>query len=150
MGSTHVIPRNRTVYNEQTIHVIECASCSVDFGIGDDFMARRRKDHQTFYCPNGHENFYAGPSAEEKRLAQTERELEAARSLAQREARRRERAEAQARTSEYQRRAAKGQLTRTRKRIAAGVCPCCNRSFQNLGRHMAGQHPDYVEPTAGA
>lgn len=41
--------------------------------------------------------------------------------------------------------ATKGQLTKTRKRVAGGVCPCCNRSFVNLGRHMAGQHPDYAE-----
>lgn len=148
--SAQVIPATRTVYIEHKIEIIECAGCSIDFGIGADFMARRRKDHATFYCPNGHGNAYNGPSADEKKLAQTERELEAARSLAQREARRRERAEAKARTSDYQRRAAKGQLTKTKKRIAAGVCPCCNRSFQNLGRHMEGQHPEYVEQAGGA
>lgn len=37
----------------------------------------------------------------------------------------------------------KGKLTKTRNRIAKGVCPCCNRSFVNLGKHMAGQHPDF-------
>lgn len=140
-----VIPANRTVYVESKIHIIECAACSIDFGIGDDFMARRREDHRNFYCPNGHSNIYPGPSKEERRLAAAEAELEAARSLAQREARRREQAEREARTADYQRRAAKGQLTKTRKRIAAGVCPCCNRSFANLARHMAGQHPDYVD-----
>ncbi|HEX9950777.1 MAG TPA: hypothetical protein VGB53_03340 [Rubricoccaceae bacterium] len=34
--------------------------------------------------------------------------------------------------------AQKGAHTRTKKRIAAGVCPCCNRTFQDLARHMAG------------
>jgi hypothetical protein len=29
--------------------------------------------------------------------------------------------------------------------VANGVCPCCNRTFQNLARHMAGKHPDYEE-----
>lgn len=23
-------------------------------------------------------------------------------------------------------------------------CPCCNRTFQNLQRHMTSKHPDYV------
>ena len=41
--------------------------------------------------------------------------------------------------------ATRGHLTRTKKRVAAGVCPCCNRTFQNLARHMKGQHPEYVE-----
>lgn len=37
----------------------------------------------------------------------------------------------------------KGQATRLRNRIKAGVCPRCNRTFQNLQRHMAGQHPEF-------
>ena len=27
--------------------------------------------------------------------------------------------------------------------MANGVCPCCNRSFENLRNHMHTQHPDY-------
>ncbi len=44
--------------------------------------------------------------------------------------------------------AARGQLTKTKKRIAKGICPCCNRSFVNLERHMTGQHPDYAPGAA--
>lgn len=29
--------------------------------------------------------------------------------------------------------------------VGAGVCPCCNRTFKNLARHMAGQHPGFTE-----
>ncbi len=36
-----------------------------------------------------------------------------------------------------------------RERIVSGVCPCCNRTFQNLARHIAGQHPDFAEPAGG-
>jgi Zn-finger nucleic acid-binding protein len=134
-----VIPQNRTVLYEGFIHVIECWNCSIDFGIGDSFMANRRKDGRVFYCPNGHGNYYnRGKTAEQVALERAQAERDAARSLAQRESRR-------ARTAEYQRRAAKGQLTKTKKRIAAGVCPCCNRTFQNVAAHMAGQHPDYVD-----
>jgi hypothetical protein len=32
---------------------------------------------------------------------------------------------------------------RLQKRASAGVCPCCNRTFQNVGRHMKTQHPDH-------
>ena len=35
----------------------------------------------------------------------------------------------------------KGQLVRVRNRVQAGVCPCCNRTFANLARHMATKHP---------
>lgn len=27
------------------------------------------------------------------------------------------------------------------KRVQNGVCPCCNRSFWNLERHMKSKHP---------
>ena len=142
MSATTVIPKNRTVHIETVMHIIECAGCSIDFGIGDDFMARRRKDHATFYCPNGHTNYYSGDNAEEK----IRKELEAARSLAQREARRRSCAEARERTAEYRRRAAKGQLTKIRNRIAKGDCPECHRHFSDVLAHMATKHPDFALP----
>lgn len=144
MSSTHVLPANRVVMIERKMHIIECAACSIDFGIGADFMAKRRNDHENFYCPNGHSNHYPGPSAAEKEQKRLERELEAARSLATRESRRRADAEQSARRHDYAARAAKGQLTKTKKRIAAGVCPCCNRTFQNVARHIAGQHPEFI------
>ena len=42
------------------------------------------------------------------------------------------------------RHAAKGQISKLKKRASAGVCPCCNRSFQNLRRHMGNKHPEFV------
>ena len=39
----------------------------------------------------------------------------------------------------------KGQVTRIKKRVANGVCPCCNRTFKDLAAHMSTQHPDYIE-----
>lgn len=42
--------------------------------------------------------------------------------------------------------AQKGVTTRIKNRIANGVCPCCQRTFKNLARHMKGQHPNYTNP----
>ena len=39
-------------------------------------------------------------------------------------------------------RAARGQVTRLRNRAKAGMCPCCNRHFVNLERHMASKHSE--------
>jgi len=47
-----------------------------------------------------------------------------------------------------QKAAAKGQLTKTKRRVANGVCPCCNRTFADLSAHMHGQHPEYGEVPA--
>lgn len=66
--------------------------------------------------------------------------LRAERDRAARLAAERDQAEASAR-------AYKGAATKARKRAKAGTCPCCKRTFQQLARHMASQHPDF-EPDA--
>lgn len=133
---------------EMSVQIVAvwCPSCGVPYGLAKSYRDRRRDDHQGWKCPNGCAvHFPAGTSDLEKKAAKLEAELEAARSLAQREANRRVQAEHQVVVSDRRRAAAKGQLTKTKNRIANGVCPCCNRTFVNLGKHMAGQHPDYTE-----
>jgi uncharacterized protein (UPF0212 family) len=39
----------------------------------------------------------------------------------------------------------KTQLKKVHVRVGHGVCPCCNRSFAQLRRHMAAKHPEYAE-----
>lgn len=136
MGTTRIA----NVTKELTIQATECGECGVVFGLGSAFVKNRLNDHKAFYCPNGCNVSWSGPS-------KVEQERDAARSLAEREGIRRRRAEAEA---EHQRRSAaaqKGWNTRIRNRIANGVCPCCNRSFENVRRHMTTQHPDFVVPT---
>lgn len=126
-----------TITRSITIKSVSCGSCGILFGLDSAFMDARLDDGKSFYCPNGDFISWKAANEAERIELRLRMELDAARSLARRESER-------ARTADYQRRAAKGQLTKTKKRVAAGVCPCCNRTFQNLGRHMAGQHPDYA------
>lgn len=113
--------------------------CGIHYAIPTDLYAHVKRQHndgerQTdIYCPLGHIWVFAGKGA-----GQIERE-------------RREMLEWQLanrdedlRSERAAHAATKGQLTKTRKRVAGGVCPCCNRSFVNLRRHMTGQHPDYA------
>jgi len=39
--------------------------------------------------------------------------------------------------------ALRGVVTRTKKRIGHGVCPCCKRTFSQLSQHMKTKHPHY-------
>lgn len=41
------------------------------------------------------------------------------------------------------RRAAEGRTRAVKRRVAAGVCPCCTRTFQNLAAHMQNKHPGF-------
>lgn len=134
-----------TLTTIETYTIIHCSheGCGVPFALADSFIAARRADHKTWYCPNGHSRYYPGKSEVEQaqaKVAQLERRL-----ANRDEDLRSERAAHE--VTERRRRAAKGQLTKTKRRVANGVCPCCNRTFADLGRHMAGQHPDYAEAT---
>jgi hypothetical protein len=45
---------------------ITCHTCGVVFGLTDSVDAARREDHKTFYCPNGHSQYFPGKTEEEK------------------------------------------------------------------------------------
>jgi hypothetical protein len=126
-----------------TYVIVDCPKdgCHVQFAISADFDKRKRTDHQDFYCPNGHNMAYGGKTRAEKERDQAQ--LRATRLQAQLD-----QAESEKRNLTRQRTALKGQLTKSKKRSANGLCPCCNRSFKQLRRHMANKHPEYVEANA--
>lgn len=134
--------RTLTETTSKTFEVTSCCVCDIEWAVPDRWLDNRREDGQSFYCPNGHILSYNGDRERLKRKAkQLEEQLAAARRIAQSE---RERTEREKRSHA----ATKGQLTKTRKRIAHGVCPKCNRTFENLARHMATKHEGSCEDEA--
>jgi hypothetical protein len=96
--------------------------------------------YESIYCPVGHQWRFSGTT----RSQQLEAELVRERNRTAAERAKHDQTKAELRATERRRAAAKGQLTKTKNRIAAGVCPCCNRTFQNLARHMGNQHPEFA------
>jgi hypothetical protein len=126
-----------------TLETIACHRCGVLFALPEKLLNRARSDpERTFYCPNGHSAHFPGETEEDRlrRCLKSEREW-AARLASERD---------QLKASERAQRAAKTRAQRERdrerKRVGNGVCPCCNRTFVNLARHMAGQHPEHAHP----
>lgn len=118
-----------------------CPDCKEKFALNDSTEAVLRKSRQTFHCPWGHQmSFRAGPREEDllRKALETQKQQNAM--IADDARRARERAE----QAERRASAARGQVTRLKNRAAAGVCPCCNRTFANLQRHMAGKHPTFL------
>ena len=113
---------------------VRCAACSMDFGIPEWLNHAKRSDQTSFYCPAGHSQYFPkGKTSEDlvrERLARTEMKVA---NLAD---------DLRAERSSHA--ATKGKLTKTKNRIANGVCPCCNRTFVQLARHMKSQHPEYA------
>lgn len=114
---------------ELRLDVEDCCNCGIRFAMPAD-LNRRLRDNPgtTFYCPKGHAQHYTGKSARQK-LKDAE-----AREVALRD---------QLRAAEADAEATRVRLLRDRRRFANGVCPCCNRSFDNVRRHMESKHPDY-------
>jgi len=125
----------------------ECVACGVRFGVSQAYEAARRRDAKTFYCPNGHTLSYAQSEADRLReqLALAEKKVQSAK---QNEAYYEDRVRAEKawrEAAQKQASAFKGVATRMKNRVSRGVCPCCNRTFADLTRHMASKHQGFVE-----
>lgn len=90
------------------------------------------------YCPLGHTFVFRDDYKSKLEKERVERERAEKRARANLELLRHE---------ERSHAATRGHLTRTKKRVGNGVCPCCNRHFTNLERHMHTKHPDYATTT---
>lgn len=118
-----------------TLYVSNCANCGILFGIPEDYETKRREDHASFYCPNGHSLSFARGETKEQMRKRLEREAANARQDAEWY---RERLG----ETERSRNALRGVVTRQRNRAHAGACPFgCRRHFANLERHVATRHP---------
>ena len=123
-----------TFINTGTYVVETCCRCGIDFGIPEDFyVAVRDNSNKWFYCPNGHRQHYTV-----SRATKLQRQLDAAHN-AERDLRNR------LETTQRSRAALKGQVTKIKRRVGKGICPCCRRNFANLKHHMENQHPDWSE-----
>tara|TARA_R110002095_G_scaffold133065_1_gene115524 strand:+ start:41 stop:445 length:405 start_codon:yes stop_codon:yes gene_type:complete len=126
-----------TVYSLPTNLVsFDCESCGALFAVPQGYYLRWKAYASTtnviHCCCCGHKWYFSEKSEVDKVRDQLESEIARADNLVrQRDAKKRQLA------------AAKGRITKIKNRVGNGVCPCCNRTFANLARHMGTQHPNY-------
>jgi len=115
-----------------------CCTCGIPFGVSKDFNEECRRMGKSFFCPNGHTQSYGKSAAdivrEEKAVLERrlQAELNEARHLQL--------------VAEKERDSAIRKSRKIERRIAKGVCPCCNRTFEDIARHMATKHKDFALP----
>lgn len=140
---------NATITRTITIVSETCCSCGVVFGLESEYQAERRRDRRDFHCPNGHPQHYTGKTEAEKLRDQLASER-ARHDQAMAAANRRTEVQRAARQGVERRlRAHKGVITRIKRKVSSGRCPCCSREFKDLERHMKADHPKY-NPEKGA
>jgi len=122
--------------------LVQCCRCGVPFAMPAELQQHFRDDPERYFsCPNGHQQHYS-KSTEQSLREQLERQKKDA------EQRIASLSQDSAFWLDYYTKAAeernkvKKELAKVKKRVANGVCPCCNRTFQNLAEHMSTKHPE--------
>lgn len=58
--------RGRTITEVRTLTTETCFSCGPLFAVDEDWLAARRRDHETWYCRNGHGQHYLAETEEDR------------------------------------------------------------------------------------
>lgn len=144
----------QTIYANDTLTVMQCGECGIHFAMPETFRQECKNTGQGWHCPNGHARVYGETEADRLRK---QIEANAQHFMKQLEASQRKATNLEERASQLtgekaavqrQLSAAKGAITKVKRRVAKGYCPCCNRHFVDLHAHMDNKHPDYVQSDA--
>jgi hypothetical protein len=124
----------------ETLVVTSCW-CGIPFAIPENLHTwLSRKDGNSCHCPNGHKMVFNNTLEQQLVDVKAQRDRAVNREASTR---------ALLHQEERSHSATRGHLTRARKQVHRaehGVCPHCNRSFQNLARHMKTKHEHEVVP----
>jgi len=132
-----------------TLTKMDCPACGGVFAISQWFIDEARRIgnmEKLFACPYCHQKRGWGESEEDRLKKKIE-------SLNNRVTDTEQRAIYHAKEAEHFRKSRdgmKGAMVRTHNRIKNGVCPCCQRTFQNLLKHMATKHPKFNSVVSAA
>ncbi len=121
--------------------VVERCWCGILHAIPAALARTKRAAHEAgqrhnndVYCPLGHRWIYGG----DNRMEAAERKLQQERAAHD---------QTRAARDEAQKRLCKEEAARLRlkRRIKAGICPCCKRTVSQMARHIASKHPEYCK-----
>lgn len=110
-----------------------CCRCKSEIWLPDSLHdAAHHSESISFWCPYGHEQHFVQGETEEMKLRRERDRLR--QQIAQKDD---EIAAERARAVRAERK-----TKRIERRAHAGLCPCCNRTFENVARHMRQKHPE--------
>ena len=125
-----------------SLKVVNCDACGGTYALSAYFLDARRKDGNSWTCPYC-KQWMAYCENENDKL---KKQLAQQSNCTAYQRREKEKYLQERNTLERSRNGMKGVLIREQKKLARirkGVCPCCNRHFKNVQRHMDSQPPYY-------
>lgn len=132
-----------------------CPHCAGVYALSQSYLDEARRKggfKQCWTCPYCKNSRGYGKSKHEEELELLQKKLAAAESSTKHYRELRDYAQKESAHFRKSRDGFKGQLAKVKKRVGHGICPCCNRSFEDLRRHMEAKHPGFQEtqPEAAA
>lgn len=115
-----------------TLSEINCGECGGTYAINERYREQKSDNGGYWNCPYCQCSWGYG----ESQIDRIKKEKERVARRLELEKNRRE-------SAERSLTAQKGVNTKLKKRIGAGTCPCCHRTFKQLTAHMKNKHPTY-------
>ena len=130
---------NQVITKQITLESITCCTCDVMFAMPDTMMRRLKENGGYFYCPAGHCQVFS-----KSEIARLKEKLAEQTRIATQQAERAKQQYDRAVEAESLTKVSTDELKRIKLRLQAGVCPCCQRTFKQLARHMKAKHPQHT------
>jgi hypothetical protein len=128
--------KNTVILNGERHVVTQCGACAVWHTVPEMVWDTQVREGGFHCCPNGHSRGWnKGTDEVERENIRRERDR-----LKQDAARLADEVTAQQRRADE----AEKKVLQIKRRAAAGVCPCCNRTFLNIQRHMKSKHANVI------
>ncbi len=105
----------------------QCRTCGVIGTVPEVVWDQQQAEGGFHFCSNGHQWGWTKENSEREQLR-----------------RERDRLRQQLAERDDAIVAAEKKIKQLNRRAAAGTCPCCQRTFSNMTRHMNNKHPDFV------
>ena len=124
-----------------TLKVIQCGECGGVYALNKNYVDQKWTKGGYWTCPYCKCLWGYG----ESEIDRIKKELTHANNDSKLFSNRLAREKASHEQTQMSLRAHKAAKTRIKNRISKGICPCCNRYFKNLHKHIEMQHPDYCK-----
>ena len=128
--------RGEKITTVQTNLITEtCPACGCWHAIPEGLYNKAKEDSSLdICCPNGHKYHFTRTLQEQLNIAQRKAQVAEGRVEFWKD---------QCTGAERSRSAHKAVATRLKKRLKKGLCPCCNKHFPDLHKHIKIKHPNW-------